>query len=203
MFHMIPLVAVQYIQWGLVDISILLCAYFKMRWFSLWKIVSLWFTAIAAQDGHSFLTYGDGDCNWSYATILVSLSFGSTTAFSIIISRSASWCKWCVLTPGVNHLWLWPCGICRMRKLLQSFKADPTKQSSIGTSGSLVKVTLNSSTESSEDYGTYKVSYVWTELSSLCLFFKLTLRAGRYWYYWMWSLSCVFRPMLTPFMRMW
>ena len=111
--------------------------------------------AIAAQDGHSFPTYGDGDYNW---TILVSLSIGSTITFSIIISRSAYGASGVSYPPGVNHLCLWPCGICRTRKLLQSFKGDPTKQSSIGTSGSLVKVTLNSSTESSEDYGTYEVS---------------------------------------------
>ena len=41
----------------------------------------------------------------------------------------------------------------RTTKLLQSFKADPTKQSSTETSGPLVKVKLNSSAKSCEDYG--------------------------------------------------
>ena len=45
------------------------------------------------KDGHSLLTYRDGDYKQSFAITLVyniSVSFGSTIALSIIISGSAS-----------------------------------------------------------------------------------------------------------------
>ena len=68
------------------------------------------------QGGHSFLTYGDGDIinNHIQSSLRnISLSIGSTTAFSIIISSSASWYEWPCLTPlmggyVINLISKWP-----------------------------------------------------------------------------------------------
>ena len=97
------------------------------------------------------------------------------------------------------HLYTLLCGVCRTRKLLQSFKADPTKDSTTETSGPIVKVKLNSSTESCEDYGTHN-SHVCLEGFILYAFhfFQLMLKDDRYWFCWMWISYSVFKHMLTP-----
>ena len=69
----------------------------------------------------------------------------------IIDTREKSSDKLYVLKTIVLFAVLW--WSYRTTKLLQSFKADPTKQSSTETSGPLVKVKLNSSAKSCEDYG--------------------------------------------------
>ena len=69
-------------------------------------------------------------------------------------------------------------GVCRTRKLLQSFKPDPTKPSSIETTGPVVNVKINL-TENYENYGMHVCASACTEVTYFVCIFQVDIEGKK------------------------